>query len=204
MKNILLLSLFLISSTLLIGQNKLSFNLQLGQSVILKTGSSLRNLADDDLYIGNFSWNRESYTITSIGLTYETPTLKILGYDWYLMTDLNLLYRNYGQDFYNVLSVSNDLYFPVIKKEQKFRIYLGVRNTYVISDFVSEQFREDFLINHYIYDSLALLDYEINDKLKIGWNIYADLKPPVTRNVIDDTDYQTLEMAFKISYLLRK
>jgi hypothetical protein len=204
MKNILLLSLFLISSTILIGQNRLSFNLQGGQSILLKTGTSLRSLADDDLYIGNFLWNRENYTIASLGLTYETPTLKVLGYDWYLMTDLNLLYRNYGQDFYNVFSISNDLYFPVIKKEQRFRIYLGIKNTYVISDFVNEQFRKDFPIYHYIYGGLILLDYEINDKLKIGWNIYADLKPPVTRNVIDDADYQTLEMAFKISYLLRK
>lgn len=203
MKELTLLVLLLILSNALIGQNTLSVNLQLGKSIILKSGSSLRNLADEDLYIGDFSWNKESYTISSIGMTYETPTLKVLKYDWYLMTDLNLNYRNYGKNFYNILSISNDLYFPIIRKEQKLRFYLGIRNIFIISDFVEEVFRKDYPINNYIYGGLLLLDYEINDKLKIGLNLYSDLKPAITRIIIDEANYQSIEVNIKFSYLLK-
>ena len=119
------------------------------------------------------------------------------------MTDLNLNYRNYGKDFYNVLSISNDFYFPFIKKEQKLRFYLGIRNTFVISDLVEKLFRKDFPINNYIYGVLLLLDYEINNRLKIGLNLYTDLKPPITRIIIDEANYQSIEANIKISYLLR-
>lgn len=205
MKNTIVILLFIFFCTSIQAQNSLSLNIETGAGVFFKTGPQLISLTDRYYFtlLGEeFSWNRDFYPNIALGATYETKTFTVLSRKYYIMTDLNLNYKNYGNYFYNVISISNNLYLPVRDKNKKLRIHFGIRNTYVLIDFLDEDTREIFPINRHIYGGLFLFNYQLNDQWKIGINVYGDINNPILSD-FSGRKFRTLESTLKVSYRIK-
>ena len=204
--------LFLICLLLLIGysvQSQNRFFLQLEASAVttLKIGPQAYFQPEQHYFglIEDFSIHKKIYPYFSLGFVYETPSFSILKQKYYLMTNLNIKYEDNKNFYFNGLLITNEFFLPkkVKIKVKKFRVYLGIRNSFVIVDFDrnTPNYREVFPINRHRYGGLILLNYQLSKKIELGLNIYHDFND--IARVFSGAEFKTIETNLRIAYQIK-